>query len=801
MQRFLRGSTRPPSTRVSSVGLAAAALFLAASGAALEAQPSETGPRRVHIGVVTDGPTERDAGLETAFRREILALLEGEFEVSDEVVDGDWTVSGVEAIFDRMLTDPEIDVVLTPGLIASSIAIQRGALPKPVIAPYVVDGQLQGAPLEAGASGVRNLVYVTNPPMLVEDLRTLRELAGFERVVLVGPATAPVAADHVMRNTERVAAELGIRIDVVVSGGSAETTLERIPEDTQAVYLVPLLRLESAEIRALAEGLIERGIPSLSAFWPDVELGILATNVETAEPDRLARRVALNLQRILLGEDAGTLPVTFERRIKLTVNMLTARAIGVYPSFAMESDANLINVERRRVTRVLSLSGVVHEAMAGNLDLRSFERTVAASREDVREARASLLPQLDFSALGVVIDSDRASIFQSERTASASLGLSQLLYSDRAWANFDVQRDVMSSREQELAQLRLDTTLAAASAYLNVLRAKTVERISRDNLQLTRQNLERARTRVQIGMANRSEVYRWESELAGNRAEVIQAGANRNVAEIELNRILNSPPEEPFLTTELGLEDPTLITSDARVTAFLHDRWIFRVFRAFNVLEAFGNSPELKQLDAAIRAQERALLSTKRAFFVPDVALQAQLDNRFYEGGAASDDPRLFDTWDWQVGIQASIPLFTSGARGAARARAEQELERLRTDRSAVALRIEQRVRSALHQAGSSFAGIDLARQAAAAARKGLELVSDSYARGAVSIIDLLDAQNTAFVAELAAANALYGFLLDLVEAERAVGKFDFFSTPEERAAYFDRLERFVGERQPESRQ
>ena len=77
-----------------------------------------------------------------------------------------------------------------------------------MIAPYVVDGQLQGAPLEAGASGVRNLVYVTYPPTLAGDLRTFRELADFERMVLVGPATLPIVEDHVTRNTERVAAEL-----------------------------------------------------------------------------------------------------------------------------------------------------------------------------------------------------------------------------------------------------------------------------------------------------------------------------------------------------------------------------------------------------------------------------------------------------------------------------------------------------------------------------------------------------------------------------------------------------------------
>ena len=41
---------------------------------------------------------------------------------------------------------------------------------------------------------------------------------------------------------------------------------------------------------------------------------------------------------------------------------------------------------------------------------------------------------------------------------------------------------------------------------------------------------------------------------------------------------------------------------------------------------------------------------------------------------------------------------------------------------------------------------------------------------GVLSIIDLLDAQSAALVAEQSAANATYQFLLDLMEAERAIG-------------------------------
>ena len=66
-------------------------------------------------------------------------------------------------------------------------------------------------------------------------------------------------------------------------------------------------------------------------------------------------------------------------------------------------------------------------------------------------------------------------------------------------------------------------------------------------------------------------------------------------------------------------------------------------------------------------------------------------------------------------------------------------------------------------------AGITLSEDAAIAAARNLELVEDAYGRGTVSIIELLDAQNAAILAEEGAANAVYDFLLDLMEVERAM--------------------------------
>lgn len=784
-------------------------LFLAGPLAGIGgAAPAPPDPAPVvRLGVVTDGEAPRTEPIAERFRREIHALLEGEFTVEETFLAADWTATGVRSALDRMLADPAVDVVLAAGVLASDEACRRTGLPKPVIAPFVLDAAIQGCPLKQGASGEANLVYVTYPPSFVSDLKVFRSIVPFERLAVVTPSTGADATDVVPGRLEAAGRELDVTVITVRAGVDAETTLAALPPDVDAVYLTPLLRLSEDEIARLARGLIARRLPAFSGFLTrDVELGLLATNSPDTDIERLARRTALDLQRILLGEEAGSLPVTFARGEELTINMATARALGTYPPWSLLTDARLLNEERQEVARTLSLEQAVHEAQEASLELRSAQRAVDAGAEEVRRARAPLLPRLEVSGQGLVVDEDRAEAgfgSQPERSMTAGLELRQVIYSDEAWAGYEIERQFQEARERERDRIRLDVTLETATAYLDVLRAKTQERVARENLHLTRENLERARTRTQIGVASPAEVYRFEAQIAADRQTVIFASARRNKAEIQLNRILDRPGEEPFATIEVGLEDPSLITSDPRIKRYIDNPWIFRVFRAFHVQVALENAPELKALDAQIRAQERNLTAARRAFWVPELALQAGFRRRFAQWGAGTSAPSLpfpdvsfpvANRNTWEVALEGRLPLFSGADRLARRTQAETELDRLRTDRAAAANRIEQRVRSALHDTGASYTAIGLARTAAEASRRNLELVSDSYSRGVVSIITLLDAQNAAILSKEAAANAVHDFLLDLMEVERAVGTFGFFSTSAEREEYFERLNRYFAE-------
>jgi len=177
-------------------------------------------------------------------------------------------------------------------------------------------------------------------------------------------------------------------------------------------------------------------------------------------------------------------------------------------------------------------------------------------------------------------------------------------------------------------------------------------------------------------------------------------------------------------------------------------------------------------------------------------------------GGRGSEPPAPIpgvdivgrQTFTWNVGAAASLTLFDGTSNYARIRRQFREIDRLQTDRAVIAQRLEQDVRSALHQAGFSYANIALSQDAAEASARNLELVTDLYQRGAADIIQLVDAQNQALGAALAAANARYDFLIDALRVQRASGAFPFEGSEEVRDDFIKRLDSFAAVQKRQSR-
>ena len=753
--------------------------------------------RTITVGIVTDGPTERPLiSPETLKRAADSVLVGSDLTIewpSDKRVPGDWTVAGIDRALDQLLADPQVDVVLALGIVASNEAARRRALAKPVIAPVVPDPVLQDFPLVDGHSGRHNFTYITTFNGIEEEVGRFARVARFRHLaVLIDRLTLEVLpALHAKADVQ--GRQLGTTIALIPATDSIDAMMQALPPDTDAVYVTSIPRLTDSGFAELARRLAERRLPSLSRVGHhDVELGILlATNGNPSDYDRLARRIALEIQRIAAGEDPATFDVGFPADMRLAINMRTARAIGFSPRWADLTDAVLYFAEEPGSIEKLSLLDALHAALADSpaLEASSAEAQVAA--DQVRDARANLLPQLTASATSTRIDADRANpLLQAEKTTSAALELKQVIFSERAWAGFAIAERLRQAADEQHRQTLLDTLRSTADAYLNVLRAKSVEGVRRDYVENTRRNLETARVREAVGLSQHSDYLRWVAQLASDRQSVLDAESQRRQAEAELARLIHRPGDKPFATVETGLDDPMALVSDARTQAYIETPAKWSVFQEYSVAAALEHAPELAALDARIAAEERSFKSAQRAYFLPDLALQASGSEALDKSGAGSQPvPGAPNDESWNVSLQASIPITTGGSRGAAYAEARHKLRQFNAQRAAAADGIESQTRSALHRAASSFPSIELSHEAATAARQNLAMVMDAYAKGVVSVTDLTDAQNAALNAQLGEAEAKYKFLIDFIDVLRTSGSYDILLDPNSRAAWYGRID------------
>jgi outer membrane protein TolC/ABC-type uncharacterized transport system substrate-binding protein len=758
----------------------------------------------VRVGVVYDGEWQLLRSLVAAIQEELAVLTAGEFVIEypeDKQLYGAWDLDSISDQFQQLLNDDSVDIVLTAGLAASQIAcLSEEGYSKPVIAPLSLDFEIQQLPRDGAGSGVRNLSYVAMPSTLRHELETFQQLIPFKHVALIANREVLDSMPQIEPNTIRQLEGLQLKANYIAADRTAASVLEALPRDIEVAYVWPLL-LAQGEMEKLIEGFNARRIASFSWLGKEmVDLGMYATLSPDAGRRRLARRIALNVQQILLGTAPEELEIDFTNDERLIINIETARKIVAWPRYERLLEAELVGDYGAASLQELSLFSTVHRAVEANRSLAAERAAVAAGAQSPRVAKAAFLPSIEAGLTASQIDEDRAAAAfgtAPEKTTRASISATQLIYSDGANAQLSIERALQRSREAAFEQARLDIALDASSAYLDVLRAENQFNVRNANLELTRRNLELAQSRRRIGTATQSEIYRWENQIANDRRSLVEADASRRSTQVVLNQLLHEPLDREFRTVDIRLNNPDLSPGSGLLDGFIETPLHFKVLTEFVVTEGLDRSVELQALDESIAARRRALLAARRAYWAPTVAAQASVDERLSESGAGqpTPGPGLPDESEWSVGIAASLKLFAGGERKALRLQADAQLQELERRRELTTEIVERNIRTSLIAARASYTSIALANDAASAARENLRLVQDSYARGAVKIIDLIDAQNSTLASELAATDAVYKFFDDLMRVQRSSNRFDFFTSQSERESWASRLQSYFLER------
>ena len=446
----------------------------------------------------------------------------------------------------------------------------------------------------------------------------------------------------------------------------------------------------------------------------------------------------------------------------------------------------------------LTLEGAVERALRSGNEVRIAEAGVRQAEGQVTQAWASALPELRFSltyqrTFASVFDMSSSgpvlAPFSPDTTASldariryleqeypnsvargigglftdlpfgrpntyiAALTFSQTLFQGgKIGAGIRGAHAYEEAARAQLDETRRDVTYRVTQAYLNALYAGRIVDITEASQVQVNDQLHRVSLNHQVGSSADYDLLRAQVEAANQEPLVIAARNSRDIALLELRRLVNVPAEQPVELVSGMLQ--TSADSLPRVD-----------FAALDLDAAGRAAIEAARANVEFR---REAVHVYHGDYFPSLKLTSSYGGQAYPVGTF---PRYSEfRRDWSASLTFSMPLFdglrTHGVVQQAQAELSRAEAQLSQTRAGVAIEIEQ-ARAEVVRAQALVAARHVT---VGQAERAQHLASVRYANGIATALEVSDARLALQQASVNEAQATRDYLLAIAAMERAVG-------------------------------
>ncbi|AXG69969.1 outer membrane protein TolC [Kordia sp. SMS9] len=750
------------------------------------------------IGLLTDTDSPEVQPLLKQLKTEIRAVLgQSKTVIFKDVLQNNYNLETATSNYQQLVAS-DADIILSFGVFDNIVLSKQKSYPKPVIVFGAINSDFIDLKENQKTSGINNITYIIAPLSYKKDLDTFETLYDYKNIgiaideYLIGILPLKELFDPYFASKNKQ-----YRLIPLSKNGFKASDLEGI----DAVYIAGGFQFSDAEFKKLADQINAKKLPSFSENRVrDVELGILATNQPETNIDLFFRRIALNIEEISNGTNASELPLLLEYKNKLSINYNTAKQIDFPIRYSMLASADFIgDMMQRENANSLSILNIMNGVIDKNLSLSSSKKGIELTEQDVKTAKSGYLPNVTASVNGLYLDPRVAEISNGtnpEFSTSGNVVLEQLVYSESATANIDIQKELVKAQQATYNATELDALLNASVAYFNALILKTNAAVQNQNLQLTKRNLEIAEQNFEAGASGKSDVLRFRSQLAQNTQNLIDASNQLRQSFNTINQLMNVP-----INTEIDIQDAELSTGIFEnyrykdLLEVLDNPKLQPALIEFLVVEAKKNAPELKNINYNLNVTKRTYKLNDTGRFIPTVALQGQYSLAISQSGKGTTVPTGFPTapdGTYNVGLNVSLPIFNQNQRNINRQTAKIQEEQLGFEKENIELNIEKNVTDIVIDLVGQIANIEISKVSEDNAKESLALFQNSYKEGAIPVIQLIDAQNNYLQAKLARATANYNYLLTAMQLERAIGYFFLVHTESENQEFIQRINQYI---------
>ncbi|HVO35552.1 MAG TPA: TolC family protein [Gemmatimonadales bacterium] len=304
----------------------------------------------------------------------------------------------------------------------------------------------------------------------------------------------------------------------------------------------------------------------------------------------------------------------------------------------------------------------------------------------------------------------------------------------------------------QLDETRRDVTYRVKQAYLNALYTERIVAITEASQVLVNDQLHRVTLNHQVGSSADYDLLRAQVEAANQEPLVIAARNGRDIALLEVRRIVNIPADQPV---ELVSPLPETTDSLPRVD-----------FAALDLDEA--GRAALAAAEANVEFRRQAV-RVYHGDYYPTLKLSSSYGGEAFPAGlfpAAIGDFRK----DWSASLTLSVPLFDGLRTHGAVLQAQAELQRAEAQLSQTREGVQIEIEQARAEIVRAQALVQARHETVGQAARAQHLATVRYANGIATAIEVSDARLALQQASVNEALATRDYLLAIAALERALG-------------------------------
>lgn len=345
--------------------------------------------------------------------------------------------------------------------------------------------------------------------------------------------------------------------------------------------------------------------------------------------------------------------------------------------------------------------------------------------------------------------------FGQQHAYTGVISASQLLYSGgRTGAALKIAARYLEAAELNYTEERAAIELDVQNAYYQAVLAQEMEQIAAAAVQQSQEFLDQERLKFNAGVSSELEVLRAEVALENLRPQLVQASNGRDLATLNLKRLLNIPMNTGVVLTT------NLITPAGSIDSLPN---------ASAMASELSNRASLRAIEkqVAIRRQQ---ISIARGAYLPSLNLDFRYGGQMFPNKVFD-----FSGTDFRKDVSAivtlQIPIFSGFRRRAEYQQAQVELMRseLQLDQFREGLQLEyEQTRGERARAASS---ITARQRTVDQAARVYELTVLRYDQGLATQLEATDARLALLQARTNLVQALADFYIADAGVNRALGR------------------------------